>query len=128
MAVPEQQKLSSVTIAVCHLWILKYSAIGPPEHTITGLSDAFGDPPRTLRHWFCENVTTSGKAEDPTCQSPRRADLTIASRYRLNRKDYNRKAGDLPISGRGSLHLERDEARPYLCTSRCGKTFPKKDS
>ena len=120
-----------ITIAVCHLWLLKHPATMPSEHAVSCLSFLFGAPIETVRHWFLRNLQPNSRNDDTGYQTMASSDIDIAANYRGNRGECNRKGGKTgnpgPLLSR-SAQFGRDEARPYACTSRCGATFKKKSA
>jgi len=123
---PERQNPDGVTSAVCLLWLSKNQSKMPSEHTMSCLSDLFGDSVEKIRHWFSQNVPTSQRAEDTGYQTMTTSELDVASKYRRNRRECNRKAGNIGIGDTRLIEFERNNERPYACTSRCGSNFRQK--
>ena len=112
---------TGVRIAVYHIWLTLNPGVVPSEHTLSCLSYAFSDTVEALRNWFSKHVVMDQQEEDSGYRTMTNSDLSIASNYRYNRRECNRKA-----RGVSPTRLERDEGRPYACTSRCGANFRKK--
>ena len=123
-----QQNPDKVTVAVCCLWLSKNPHTMPPEHILSCLAHAFGDSIDALRNWFLRDLRTGQSHEDTGYQTMTSSDSHIASSYRRNRRECNRKASVLRREGASPIQFERDESRPYACTSRCGAMFSKKDA
>lgn len=123
---PPQQSPDNMNVAVYSLWLLKNRNTMPSERTLLGLSVSFGDSIEIIRKWFLRNVAIAREDEDTGYQTMSTSSIDVTSSYRRNRRECNRKAGNVSLEGMHSSHFERDEARPYACTSRCGAKFREK--
>jgi len=123
---PPQQSPDNMNVAVYSLWLLKNRNTMPSERTLLGLSVSFGDSIEIIRKWFLRNVAIAREDEDTGYQTMSTSGIDVTSSYRRNRRECNRKAGNVSLECMHSSHFERDEARPYACTSRCGAKFREK--
>ena len=115
------------TVTVCQIWLLKYPNTMPSEHQVSCLSFLFNDSFDAVRLWFQRSVSSFQKSEEPAFRSATSSDIDFVSTYRRNRGECNRKAkksrrGIPNVSG-----FEWIKARPYACTSGCGRLFQKKE-
>lgn len=120
-----KQDLHHKTIAACSLWLSYNPGKMPSEHEMSCLSVSFGGSIEPIRNWFMRNMTVSLEDEDTGYQTMRISTADIASLYRGNR-GCERKATSIGVRAVTSIQIPRNEARPFACTSRCGKSFKTK--
>ncbi|KAG8530691.1 uncharacterized protein KY384_004046 [Bacidia gigantensis] len=119
-----------LTRNACNLWQLNNPGVKPSNHIISCISHAFSSSAKTVEDWFGLNFETTCSTQDSGYQSltSTMEDSDVAARYRKNRGKCNRKVMKSAGKGNNCVVVERDPERPYACTSRCGKTFRKKDA
>lgn len=127
-SMPGQQNPDSMTICSFYLWMAKRPGVMPTEHEMLYFSLLFGDSFETVRNWFLRNLATDQQDDDTGYQTmtSSNVDIDVAAAYRRRRSHCNRKADKLRGEDTDYVEIEWDEARPYACTSRCGKKFGKK--
>ena len=116
-----------ITIA-CHIWLLRNPATMPSEHIISCINFLYGDSLENIRNWFSRNVGSPIAADDAVTRTVTARRRDIAAGYRFNRKECNRKAGNVGLDDTRLIQFNRDAARPFACTSRCGAAFSKKQA
>lgn len=124
--VPRQQNPDSMTICSFYIWMAKKPGVMPTEHEMLCFSLLSGDPFETVRNWFLRNVSSHRDDDDTGYQTMTIPNVNVASVYHRRRSRCNRIADKLRSADTGYILIERDETRPYACTSRCGKKFGNK--
>ncbi|KAG8530685.1 uncharacterized protein KY384_004040 [Bacidia gigantensis] len=117
-----QETPDDATAAACDLWRLKRQQARPSKETICLLSLVFHTAEKVLSNWFTRNEMTFQAYEDSGYISMTYTDEEVSSKYGGNRNVCGSRKRKL------NVELDRDEKKPYACTSRCGATFKKKDA
>lgn len=124
--VPGQQNPDYLTICSFYIWMERKPGVMPTEHEMLCFSLLFGDSFETVRYWFLRNLATHQNDDDTGYQTMTNSSIDVASACHRRRSHCNRKADKLRDEDPGYILIERDETRPFACTSGCGKKFGKK--
>ena len=123
----KQTTPDDLTASVCFQWRLKREMPRPPNDTLLLLSHAFGTSTHVLSNLITRNEESFLPSHDSGYQTLTLTDEEVTSKYGGCRNECNRKAMSRNQKRKATPKLERDDARPFTCTSRCGATFRKKD-
>ena len=114
------QRLSSLAISACMLWLEGNNQQLPQKQEIFGLSLAFSAPYEPLRRWFKERAN-SIKHESFASSAEERERSDVQSIL------HNSEVKCTPSNDQKLLSsLGQDRSKPFACTNRCGMTFKRK--
>lgn len=124
--VPGQQNPDTMTICIFYIWMAKNPGVMPTEHEMLCFSILSDDSFETVRNWFLRNVSIHQDDDDTGYQTMTNSNVDVGSASHRRQSRCNRKTDKLRSADTGYVLIERDEAQPYACTSRCGKKFGNK--
>ncbi|MCJ1432149.1 hypothetical protein MMC27_001505 [Xylographa pallens] len=124
IATQDEGRMSHAAVAGCHHWLQSHPGIIPGDVEMLGLHLAYRAPLGSVHQWF-RDLGRSQKVVSRSGESQPISGSILTQPYRHNRKICSRKGQ--PNNGPREC-ANKDPSKPYVCTSRCGKTFRKKDS
>ena len=120
----EEGKMSQAAVAGCHHWLQSHPGIIPGDVEMLGLQLAYRAPLGSVHQWF-RDLRRSQKAVSRNSGSLPISGSILTQPYRHNRKICARKG---QTNNGAREWTNKDPSKPYVCTSRCGKSFRKKAS
>ncbi|MCJ1382666.1 hypothetical protein MMC17_005779 [Xylographa soralifera] len=120
----DEGRMSQAAVAGCHHWLQSHPGIIPGDVEMLGLHLAYRAPLGSVHQWFGA-LGRSQKAVSRSNESPPISGSILTQPYRHNRKICSRKG---QRNNGPQECTNKDPSRPFVCTSRCGKTFRKKDN